>query len=128
MAAMELFVVVPGGQGVDIAERTLRADLRDSSAVQVCGDRVGAGVAEAQFDPDIAAGEPIAAEILFVALPHRNGRMARPFVAGNGQRPYDLDCLDPLLAETFDVEHTSGLFEIGVRQERLHVLPRPLTP
>src|SRR5690606_24151272 len=124
MAAVQVLVAEPGRHRPGGDEIRLAADPRDPGVAQVTDDRRRTGVAVPERGPYLAAHQAVATERLLVALPHQHRRVVRPAVVRPGERADDLDHLDPLLAETFGVEHPRGALEVGVREEGLHAPQR----
>src|SRR4051794_24145912 len=77
-------------------------------------------VAVAAPDPLPADRDAVGHQRLVVTSPHPDGRVMAPAVVRDVLRTEHLQRLDPLLAETADVEGASGSLEARIRQEGLH--------
>src|SRR5918998_716410 len=128
VAPLHRLVEEPRRQRLSRDQLGIRPDLGDPGGPEVGGDRRGTRVTEPALGPDLARGQPVAAERLLVALPHQHRRMGGPRVPGDGEGPHDLDPLDPLLAQPFEVQGAQRLVEVGVRSEGLHRRLSPSTP
>jgi hypothetical protein len=120
VAAVQGRVAQPRWQGAGGRQLVLPADQVDAELAEVGEDLGLAGVGEAAGPPLATDLDAVAAECLWIALPHQHGGMVAPAVIWHQQGPYDLQDLDPLLAQAPGVEHARAGHKVRIGQEGLH--------